>query len=427
MTDTPTKIVRLNEEQDAFVIEEPFLVVRTPGQDARTVKMDKPVFVVGSSASCDLVIGDEYVSSRHCQFKFKKNGLSLVDLGSTNGTKVGEHLVREIFLTEACTLEIGRTTVELQWQAGRQQVQPLKKDAFCGIVGQTGVMQSLFAKIAQVAPTDHDVLVRGPTGSGKELVARALHDLSPRRSNPYIVINCGAVSPTLIESELFGHEKGAFTGAIGRHGGCFEKAHTGTLFLDEVGELPLELQPKLLRVLENRTLWRVGGSEEIKVDVRVVAATHRNLRDAVHKGEFRQDLFYRLHVIPLAIPSLRERVEDIPLLSLQITQQNGGAKISPGAMNKLCGHDWPGNVRELKNVLLRSLLFCKDATITEDDIDFGEIAGPVHGAKPTLNQLEKESIETALKKTKGNKARAADVLGIARSTLFKKIKDYNLA
>jgi transcriptional regulator with GAF, ATPase, and Fis domain len=232
-------------------------------------------------------------------------------------------------------------------------------------------MREVFGLLERLAPTDATLLVGGETGTGKDLLARAAHAASPRARHPFIVVDCGAVVGTLIESELFGHEKGAFTGAIEARKGAFELAHKGTLFLDEIGELPLSLQPKLLRSLESRRIRRVGGEREIPVDIRVIAATHRNLRLEVERGKFREDLYFRLAVVPLHLPPLRERRDDVPLLAEQLlarlATEPGAAPMSIGkeSLMALRAHDWPGNVRELRNVLERAALMSRAAGQTE--------------------------------------------------------------
>jgi transcriptional regulator with GAF, ATPase, and Fis domain len=225
-------------------------------------------------------------------------------------------------------------------------------------------MRELFARLERIAASDATVLVTGETGTGKELVAEAIHERSPRAAGPFVVLDCGAIPPNLVESELFGHERGAFTGALGAHAGAFERAHGGTVFLDELGELPLELQPKLLRVLERREIRRLGGSKPIEVDLRVVAATNRDLAVEVNRGRFREDLYYRLAVVQVVVPPLRERREDIPLLVEHFLAALPGGertRLAPETIDLLRRHDWPGNVRELRNVLERAVLFADAA------------------------------------------------------------------
>jgi Nif-specific regulatory protein len=309
------------------------------------------------------------------------------------------------------------------------------------IVGKSAALQKIEGQVARVAETKATVLVRGESGSGKELVARAIHQNSPRREGPFICLNCAALTETLLESELFGHEKGAFTGATERMAGKFEAADNGTIFLDEIGEMALSTQAKFLRVLEGHPFERVGGNVAIKADVRVVAATNRPLEEAVRAGTFRRDLFYRLQVVQLDVPPLRERLDDVPALAdhfLKKFVRETGRKIkgfTPAAMAKLQTYRWPGNVRELRNVVERAVALGSAAQIDAGDIWLSglDIGAPVVGAggavwKPeSLEAVEKRHILETLKFTEWNKSRAAEILGIERSTLDRKIKAYELA
>jgi Nif-specific regulatory protein len=309
------------------------------------------------------------------------------------------------------------------------------------IVGKSGPLQKIEAQILRVGETKATVLVRGESGSGKELVARAIHQNSPRREAPFICLNCAALTETLLESELFGHEKGAFTGATERMIGKFEAADKGTIFLDEIGEMALSTQAKFLRVLEGHPFERVGGNVQIKVDVRVVAATNRPLEEAVRTGTFRRDLFYRLQVVQLDVPPLRDRLDDVPLLAdhfLKKFVRETGRKIkgfTPSALDKLKGYRWPGNVRELRNVVERAVALGSGPQLDSADIWLSEldvgapVVGPVGSAyKPeSLEDMEKRHILETLKHTDWNKTKAAAILGIERSTLDRKIERYGLA
>ena len=306
------------------------------------------------------------------------------------------------------------------------------------IVGNSGPLQKIESQIVRVGETKATVLVRGESGSGKELVARAIHKNSPRRDGPFICLNCAALTETLLESELFGHEKGSFTGATERMIGKFEAADNGTIFLDEIGEMALSTQAKFLRVLEGHPFERVGGNVAIKVDVRVVAATNRPLEEAVRNGTFRRDLFYRLQVVQLDVPPLRDRLDDVPVLAdhfLKKFVRETGRKIkgfTSGAIEKLQAHRWPGNVRELKNAVERAVALGSGPTIDAADIWLSEldIGGPAAGApyKPeSLDDMEKRHILDTLKHTDWNKSKAATILGIERSTLDRKIEKYGLA
>ena len=309
------------------------------------------------------------------------------------------------------------------------------------IVGTSAPLLKIESQILRVGETRATVLVRGESGSGKELVARAIHRHSPRKDGPFICLNCAALTETLLESELFGHEKGAFTGATERMVGKFEAADNGTIFLDEIGEMALSTQAKFLRVLEGHPFERVGGNVAIKVDVRVVAATNRPLEEAVRAGTFRRDLFYRLQVVQLDVPPLRDRLDDVPVLAdhfLKKFVRETGRKIkgfTPAAVEKLQTYRWPGNVRELRNVVERAVALGGGAQIDAADIWLSEldVGAPVVGAagavyKPeSLDDVEKRQILETLKFTDWNKSRAAEILGIERSTLDRKIKAYDLA
>jgi Nif-specific regulatory protein len=307
------------------------------------------------------------------------------------------------------------------------------------LVGESPALHTILTQVSRVAETKATVLIRGESGSGKELVARAIHLASPRRDAPFVCLNCAALTETLLESELFGHEKGAFTGATERMIGKFEAADQGTIFLDEIGEMALSTQAKFLRVLEGHPFERVGGNNAIRVDVRVVAATNRPLEEAVRAGTFRRDLFFRLQVVQLEVPPLRERKSDVPLLAehfLKRFARETGRKIrgfTPQALEKLTAYQWPGNVRELKNVIERAVALGSGPLIDAHEIWLSELdaGGPVVGEgnryKPeTLEEVEKRHIAETLRHTDWNKSQAAAILGIERSTLDRKIKAYGL-
>lgn len=421
-----TKIIKLDARKENFLVEETLLHLFEPGKTGRTHPLGSTPLVMGTKPDCTVVLVDPYVSGRHCSISKTENGFVLKDLGSTNGTFVDGVKISETPLPFNKEVSLGQVRFFISGEKHEEAIRPLAQSRFCGMIGKNAQMRTLFTKIERVAPTDMTVLVQAETGSGKELVAKALHDLSPRANSPYVILNCGAISASLIESELFGHEKGAFTGAVARRLGAFEQAQNGTLFLDEVGELPLDLQPKLLRVLENQTLRRVGGDEEVKVNARIVAATHRDLAELVKAGKFREDLYFRLFVIPLSIPPLRERKEDIlTLAEFFLKQSPQNLTLSSEAQKKLAEHSWPGNVRELKNVILRSMVYVDGTVITPDHL---EIIKVTTGKSNDVNleSMEKQKIIEAIEKAKGNKTKAAELLGIAKSTLFKKLKDYDI-
>jgi len=308
------------------------------------------------------------------------------------------------------------------------------------IIGQSLAMRQVFDTVQQVAPTRATVLITGETGTGKELIAHAIHNLSPRKNGPLIAVHAAALPSALLESELFGHERGAFTGAVERRVGRFELADGGTIFLDEVGELEPAMQVKLLRILEERKFERVGGTKTIDVDVRLVTATNRNLKKLVAEGKFRDDLFYRLSVVTVDLPALRERREDIPLLVTAFVQQcsveNGKPvrEITQEAVNMLMAYDWPGNVRELRNTIEQMVVLSRGERLTLRDVplsiragaDLTKVAVVRPGVTMTVEEAERQLIVQALKETGGNRTRAADKIGMSRRTLHRKLKEYKL-
>ena len=316
-------------------------------------------------------------------------------------------------------------------------------DAPAGMIGASEAMGEVFAMIRAVAPSEASVLILGESGTGKELVARALHEGSPRAARRLVTVNCAALAESLLESELFGHEKGAFTGAQRQRDGLFVQADGGTLFLDEIGEMPLALQAKLLRALQQGEVQRLGSDRPVRVDVRVLAATNRDLEAEVREGNFREDLYYRLNVIALRVPPLRERPGDIPPLArhflARFAQRNrkGVRGFSPRAMDLMLRHDWPGNVRELENAVERAVILAPGETVTELDLPAGLRAegssgAPAHGGEPrsdapqSLEDAEREAIARTLEQVGNNKSEAARVLGVTRVTLRSKMKKFGL-
>ncbi|MDO8519775.1 MAG: sigma 54-interacting transcriptional regulator [Deltaproteobacteria bacterium] len=424
------RLVSIQEDQK-LATETLQLTVSEPSHKKRVVVMSCSPFRIGKGEGNDLVLSDRFVSDQHCRIRLKGEGWFLKDLSSTNGTLHNGERVSDTFLKEGDTLTVGETKILISLVQKKEILKTESEESFCGLIGSSEKMRGLYALIRRVAPADLTVLVQGETGSGKELVGRAVHTLSPQVKGPFVALNCGAISSELIESELFGHEKGAFTGAQATRKGAFETARDGTLFLDEIGELPLKLQPKLLRVLEQKTIRRVGGNAEIAVNCRIVAATHRNLKQAVEIGEFREDLFFRLHVIPLRIPALRERRDDIPLL-IKYFLQDQKVALSKEAQKVCLNYDWPGNIRELKNVILRAALLSGDEkeisaeSLQLTPVPAGNGGGDLSRGDVSLRGSEKEMILRKLDEFGGNKAKTAEALGIAKSTLFKKLGEYGI-
>ena len=421
-----------------------------PGNVGPVVIGDEPV-IIGSDPTARLVIDDPHVSRRHAEIVRTPAGILLRDLGSRNGTYIGQLAVKEVRLASGAEIKVGTTTLRFEMggeagRLGRLLREPLRDDELSGVpsrfgpaIGASAAMRRLFALFARLGPTELTITLIGETGTGKDVLARAVHESSPRAEKPFLVFDCGAVAPTLIESELFGHEKGAFTGASGERRGAFERARGGTLFLDEIGELQMELQPKLLRVLEQRCIRRLGGAQDIPVDVRIVAATNRDLEDRVKKGGFREDLFFRLSAAMLRVPPLRERRDDLPPLVTHLLAEAGSPlTLAPETLEVLASYHWPGNVRELKNVIAgaaaladgpllepRHLIFFRPQRRSPEVNETGGTAElPLAGH--TLEQLEKAAIEQTLHRFDGNKTKAAKALGIAASTLYEKIRRYGL-
>ncbi|MGB8930980.1 MAG: sigma 54-interacting transcriptional regulator [Anaeromyxobacteraceae bacterium] len=392
---------------------------------------------VGKRGSAELVIDDPFVSSRHVRIEAREGRWLLVDLGSTNGTFLGGARVERAELPLGVPITVGEAELILEPLTAPP---PVRSAAFEGMHSGDQAMRQVFDLVERVAPSSAAVTILGETGVGKELVARALHARSERRAGPFIPVNCSAIAETLIESELFGHEKGAFSGAERLRKGAFEEAHGGTIFLDEVGELPLDLQPKLLRVLELGEVKRVGASRPIQTDARIVGATHRDLRALVRAGKFREDLFYRLCVVPITVPPLRARRSDVRALAdlfLQASAPRGlQLRWSEDALRRLEDYDWPGNVRQLRNVVQRALLFrgegqavAAEAIVFEDTRSGAGASGDedslyVRGL--TMEEVERETIRLSLRRNRGRRAAVVRELKLAKSTIMKRINQWSL-
>ncbi len=314
---------------------------------------------VGARQGNDVQLSDSGVSGLHFEITLEDRGYRLKDLDSTNGTFVAGLRVNDIYIKPDTVIQVGATKMRFQPLSESVEVELANSGKFGGMIGESVKMRQLFARLEKIAPSNATVLITGETGVGKELVAEAMHEMSPRSKGPFVVLDCGSIPQNLIESELFGHERGAFTGAQSAHAGVFERADGGVVFLDEIGELPLSMQPKLLRALERKEVRRIGGSKMINVDIRVVAATNRDLGVEVNRGRFREDLYYRLAVARVHVPPLRERSEDVLALIdhfLEITPAAEGTVLAPDTIALMKEHDWPGNVRELRNVIERAVL-----------------------------------------------------------------------
>ena len=354
-----------------------------------------------------------------------------------------DYLTKPIDLEELLLLlERIENSIQLTWE-NRQLRQTLKeKFRFEGVISQSPAMEEVLSLVARVAPSQSTVLIRGESGTGKGLIAKVIHVHSPRAAGPFITINCAAIPETLLESELFGHEKGAFTGALAQHQGKFEQAHRGTLFLDEIGDLSAALQAKILRVIQDKSFERVGGSQTIQVNVRLISATHQNLEQLIQEGRFRQDLYFRLNVVSVILPPLRERREDLPLLIEHFLKKFGqenhkeDLEITREARDLLLRYPYPGNVRELENLIERAVVLCRDQVITTRDLPFHLKEAQAEGTPPALDTsltlpeqveaLEKQLIQKALDEADGIQTRAAEKLGISERVLRYKLQKYGI-
>jgi DNA-binding NtrC family response regulator len=432
------------------------------GESVEEHVFEQDVVHLGAMEDNDLVLADETVSRSHCKIFREGDQYMIADTGSTNGTFVNRVRIREAFLHEGCTITLGKTDMKFQAVDEKLRIVPSDRERWGDIIGRDRKMREIYAILEKIAPTDATVVIEGETGTGKEVVARTVHQQSRRRDGPFMVFDCGAVPENLIESELFGHEKGSFTGAIATRQGVFEMAHGGTVFLDELGELAIDLQPKLLRVLEQREVKRIGGQKPIKVDVRILAATNRNLEDEVRGGRFREDLFYRLTVVRLLLPALRERREDIELLARHFLLHGsfnrdrfGGQKVggfAPSVIERLRAYDWPGNVRELHNVIERAVSFAEGDLVELDDLpehmayprvvqelttetspglvlpERSVDAGTFKDAKEQwVSSFEAEYIASLLRKNRGNISHAAREADIDRKYFRKLMKKYGIS
>ena len=414
-----------------------FLVIKGPdrGESAR-LDGARPVYF-GSAPTCELVLSDKTVSRKHLMAELVGDEVMMVDQGSTNGTFIGGSRFEKIAIGFGAEFKLGRTVIKFLPDEEIVEPEPSPEAAFGSIVGADTKMRQLFKLLADVAATNATVLIEGETGTGKELIAEEIHNHSPRRDGPFVVFDCGSVPRELIESMLFGHVKGSFTGAVGDRKGAFAEAHGGTIFLDEIGEMALDLQPSLLRVLDKRAVRKVGSNTYEKIDVRVVAATNRDLRQEVAKKAFREDLYYRLAVIRVSVPPLRERGADIPLLVGHFIQSFGPQLgIGPEDMAKLVRHSWPGNVRELRNAIERACLLVQGTQLSVDDALAQDGGSPALGIRTDLpfkeakgqlvEMFEREYIEDLMRRHKMNLSAAAREAQIDRKHLRELIRKYGL-
>ncbi len=432
------------------------------GPDAgQETSLGLPSVRIGTAADNDVVLTDRAVSRRHAEIRMTPDGLLLRDLGSTNGTFINDVRVTEAYVPAHAECRLGYSRLLIRQLTEERKVAVPRQDHLGELVGASERMRELYGLIRAVAPTPTTVHLRGESGAGKELVARTLHTLSGR-SGPLVVFDASVTDPEMVRNDLFGHIKGAFTGATGAREGAFRQAHTGTLFIDEIGELPLDLQPRLLRVLENREVTPIGSDKPLRVDVRVITATHRDLEGMVKAGTFRADLFYRLSVVPIEVPALREIAEDIPPIARHLCERlQLNCRISEAAITALQNYSWPGNVRELRNVLERAAILCGEREIQPEDLRLPKeirlskessvirapapataiAAAPVSprdeppvavkssatAARAHLKDMERQMILESLARNQNNKAAVARELGIPLSTLKRRLKEYRIS
>ena len=398
---------------------------------------------IGTSPENDVVITDETVSRRHCEVMLTERGIRVTDAGSTNGVLVANAWVQDATFSSAVVLELGDTVINVVPLSETVEREQLDANGFGDLLGRSAKMRELFADLTRIAGTDLSLLIEGETGTGKELVAESVHSNSLRASGPFVVFDCSAVAPTLAESELFGHERGAFTGAVATRVGVFEQAEGGTIFLDEIGELPKDLQPKLLRVLEKREVRRLGGSKTIPLDVRLIVATNRNLRAEVKRGEFRQDLYYRVAGAHVYVP-LRDRLDDIALLSESFLASSQPPRslsdVPEHVWDMFKAYRWPGNVRELRNAVRRVLVTPEHALPTDSIpdlanaaaaaismVDAAGVVDPLRVARRNAaDAFEKRYVEHVLGKSEGNVTRAAAIAEVSRQVIHKLMAKHGL-
>jgi len=436
---SPIEISTRAQSPDLRLPDDIVVIVLSGAQRGQRVRLVNRLRI-GKAPENDLVLNDDTVSRQHCELERRAQGVLVRDLGSTNHTRVGRMAVHEAVVESGATISVGGVDLSLRVEPRQAVVLPSESNHFGEALGTSIAMRTIFGVLERIAPTDAGVLLEGETGTGKDVLARSIHQMSPRRERPFVVVDCGAVSYSLIESELFGHERGAFTGAVATRQGAFELAGRGTVFLDEVGELPLDVQPKLLRVLESGEFRRVGGNKTIRAEARVVAATKRELKGEVERGKFREDLYFRLAVVPVVVPPLRARREDIPPLVerfLELARKRDPAAssitLSPATVSALTAHDWPGNVRELRNVLDRAIYIATAGGEHEARIvDLPVAATASHSSEPSFeagksyrevreqfeSEFEKRYVSWLLDRHAGNISAAAREARMDRKHLY---------
>jgi DNA-binding NtrC family response regulator len=409
--------------------------LRVLGESAVEIAIPPIGVVVGADPACDVVVTDAAVSRRHCSIAPTDAGFAVVDLGSRNGTFVDQVAVTRATVPAGAIVRVGGTSLQLLPDEIAIEIEPSAASSFGALYGASDAMRRVFAMLERASGSDASILFIGESGTGKELAARAVHDHSARKNGPFVVFDCGATTETLVESDLFGHRKGAFTGAASDRVGAFAQAHGGTLFLDEIGDLPLALQPKLLRLLEAGEVTPLGGTRSERYDVRVIAATHHDLWDEAGAGSFRGDLYYRLAVVEVCLPPLRKRTSDLPELVARMLGNLGAPKtnIAGPSLERLTGYHWPGNVRELRNVIARAVALSPSGTMfdrmpimlrasanADDERPRATADRQFHKAKDELvGRFEREYLEDLLRRANGNMTDAAQRAGLERKYLYR--------
>jgi DNA-binding NtrC family response regulator len=434
-------VVGARQKNERFAVQEFHLVLVNTDRAGVSFTLGAETRI-GKAPDNDVVIEHPTVSRNHLTVRRQGDRFLVEDLGSTNGTYIDGAQVREAYLRPGALLEMGDVQLRFQPSVARVEVAPAAEDRLGELVGKSLPMRQIFALLQRIAPTDSTLLLIGETGAGKGAAAKAIHKLSPRKDGPFVVFDCAAVSDSLIESELFGHERGAFTGAVSQRIGCLERANGGTLFLDEIDDLALDLQPKLLRAIEDREFRRLGNSASpIGFDTRIVAASKKDLWAETQAGRFREDLYFRLSVFTVNLPSLRDRKEDIPLLVDAFANQLLWARLPPQMREQFLNHTWPGNVRELRNAIERAKHMADIPELHNENllrefthaqapqgevlpVDFG---GPFKQCKDELvRAFEKEYLTRLLSRARGNIARAAREAELDRKHLYSLLHKYGL-
>ena len=427
-----TQTLRLAGGDSAELVERSFVIEVVEGPDAGRSAEVIHGMVLGSGHDANLILSDPTVSRRHAELRILADGVLVVDLGSKNGTRVFGISVREALVIADATFSLGSSVIQLRETHTKVPVTCEGTVRFGDFLTSNQQLAAQLQVLRRVAKSEATVLLEGPTGTGKELLARALHEASARAERPFVVVDCGAVRPVPLERELFGHKDGAFRDAIHDHRGAFEVASSGTVFLDKIDELQLGLQPKLLRAIEGRTIRRVGEVTDHPIDVRFVAATHRDLESMVHDKMFRDDLYYRVAVVRAKIPRLADRLEDVALLATHYAKKLSGGRVamSPDAYSTLAQYDWPGNARELRNVIQRALATTVGNTISPQDLFADPLDVPslsFHEAKDRIiSTFEVRYVQTLLERHEGNVSRAAKEAGLSRNALYSLMKRVGL-